>query len=114
MTPLVFCAAGGRVLLYCHSYLPPLSLLGRLSLGRLIIPGYDKVFIAPQLAVLMFVAAATLPFWSGVSHPIAASIGVMASWWILFGMGPSLDAWRFTGSHRIVKGVLLTGENQKR
>ena len=113
ITPLVFIAAWVRILLYCHSYLPPLSLLGRLALGRLIIPGYDKVFIAPLLTVLMFVVAATLPLWSGVSHSIAGAIGVTASWWILFGMGPSLDSWRFTGNHR-VKSVLLMGENRNR
>ncbi|HEV3435866.1 MAG TPA: hypothetical protein VG122_00810 [Gemmata sp.] len=112
--PIVFFAASARILLYCHSYLPPLSLLGRLSLGRLIIPGYDKVFIAPLLTMLMFVAADTLPFWSGVTHLVAVSIGSTMSWWILFGMGPSLDSWRLTGNHRIVKGVLLTGEHQKR
>jgi hypothetical protein len=111
--PLVFFAACVRILLYCHSYLPPLSLLGRLALGRLIIPGYDKVFIAPLLTVLTFEAAATLLFWSGVSHLIAASIGVTTSWWILFGMGPSLDAWRLTGNHRIIKGMQMTG-HQKR
>jgi hypothetical protein len=111
---ILFYGVGGRILIYCHGYLPPLSLLGRLSLGRLIIPGYDKVFIAPLLTVLMFVAATTLPLWSDVTHLIAVSIGVTASWWILFGMGPSLDSWRFTGNHRIVKGVLMMGEKLKR
>jgi hypothetical protein len=104
-TPFVFGAACCRIFLYCNGYMPPLSLFGRLALGRLIIPGYDKVFLAPLVTVLVCVAATTLPIWSGISHIVAVSIGVTASWWILFGMGPNLNTWRLTGSHRIINGV---------
>ncbi|HEV3385800.1 MAG TPA: hypothetical protein VG097_13370 [Gemmata sp.] len=114
IVPFVFLGVFGRILIYCHSYVPPLSLWGRIALGRLIIPGYDKVFIAPLLALFVFIIATTLHQWIGVTQIIDISIGVTAYWWILFGMGPSLNDWRLTGNHRIVKGILLTGEQQKR
>jgi len=111
---LLMWAALWRIFRYCHGYAPPLSLLGRLAHGRLIIPGYDRVFMAPLLTVLVFVAAITMPHWNDVPELIAVPVGVMASWWILFGMRPSLDAWRFTGNHQIVKGSLMTAGQQNR
>jgi len=44
-----------RAATYCATYWPPISLLGRLATGRLIIPGYDKVFIAPICTILALV-----------------------------------------------------------
>ena len=96
-----------RIFVYCHGYVPPLSLLGRVAHGRLIIPGYDQVLVAPLLAVLAFVAAHYLPLWTGLPELIALPMGVTAVCWILLGMGPSLNDWRLTGNHRIVKGLMV-------
>lgn len=96
-----------RIVIYCHGYAPPLSLRGRIALGQLIIAGYDQVFVAPILATLVFLAARMLHIWIGISDLIVLPIAVTAMWWILFGMGPSLNAWRLTGNHRIVKGLLM-------
>jgi hypothetical protein len=112
-----FFLAGGaimRIACYCDGYVSPLSLWGRLAHGRLIIPGYDQVYLAPLVAVLAFVAMATLPLWSGIPGLIAIPIGLTMTWWTLFGMGPSLNAWRLTGNHRIVKGLMTNAGQQNR
>lgn len=103
-----------RICLYCHGYAPPLSLRGRIAHGRLITPGYDRVFVAPLLAVLVFVAVLALPLWSGVPELIALPIGVMASTWIVIGMGPGLNDWHLTGNHRIVKGFTANAGQRNR
>ncbi len=103
-----------RLLVYCSGYAPPLSLRGRLAHGRPIIPGYDKVFIAPLLTVAVFLIAVSLSEWTSVPELVALPIGLTAAWWINFGMGPGLDSWRLTGNHRIVKGLLMGLGQQSR
>ena len=88
--------------------------MGRLAHGRLIIPGYDKVFVAPLLAMLACLTIISLPYWTGISERFAIPGALTISWWIIYGMGPSLDAWRLTGNHRIVKGVLMTAGQESR
>jgi hypothetical protein len=110
---LLLYAVLARMVIYCHGYVPPMSLLGRIAHGRLIIPGYDKVFVAPLLAVSVFISACLVPSWTGISQTIALPIGVTTSWWILFGMGPGLDAWRLTGNHRVIKGLMGLGQAKR-
>lgn len=104
--PFIIIGAMFRTLFYCVGYASPLSLAGRIALGRLIIPGYDKVFIAPLLTLVVLAVTNTTSLGSGINHLIAVSIGLTVSLWILLGMGPSLDSWRLTGNHRIVKGIV--------
>jgi hypothetical protein len=96
----------GRVALYCNGYAPPIGLWGRIALGRFIIPGYDQVLVAPVLAILSFAAARFLPVWSGMPEYFGPPIAVTAVWWSLVCVGPGLEAWRLTGNHRIVKGLV--------
>ena len=85
---------------------PPLNLWGRIARGRLIIPGYDKVLIAPLLAIGAFVTAMLVRLWFDELEFIALPDGVITAWWLLYGMGPSLDSWRLTGNYRITKGYM--------
>ncbi len=94
-----------RLACYCDGYWPPISLFGRLVQGRWIIPGYDQVFVAPLLALVVAVAAWFVPLWTGVPRLIVNPIALTVTWWILFGMGPSLQTWRLTGNHRITPGL---------
>ena len=103
----------GRLVLYCNGYVPPLSLLGRLAHGQLIIPGYDQVFVAPLLATLVILAARWAPGWIEVYPIVAHPVGMVIAWWLLFGMGPDLHAWRLTGNHRIVKGLMNIGQTTR-
>lgn len=104
----LFYAVNVRIVIYCQGYMPPLSLWGRITLGRLVIPGYDQVFVAPFLALAAaYVSVNELPFWMGIPNLLALPIGVTVTWWILFGMGPGLKSWQLTGNHRTVKGLII-------
>ena len=100
-----------RLAVYMIGCVPPLSFFGRLSTGRLIIPAYDKVFVAPMLALIVCTFgiermltlgraaryAAEISNLMDIIAPLALAVSVL----ITFGVGPSLRNWRLTGAHRI-------------
>jgi hypothetical protein len=105
---IVMSVAAVRLLRYCGNYRPPISLFGRLLTLCWIIPGYDKVFVAPIGALAVFLAV--IPF-SGVGKTvssldvdprIAIPVTIAASLLIALNVGPTLKTWKCTGSHRIV------------
>ena len=97
-------------------YFPPISLLGRLATGRLIIPGYDQALVAPLLLTTIVGLTGTITAFNHELLPIdpiyVVPIALTLTWWITVGMGPSLEVWRLTGNHRIapapVKKAILT------
>jgi hypothetical protein len=99
-----------RICVYCAGYAPPISLLGRILTGRLIIPGYDQVFLGPICAMLTSIVAPLglhrcgLPL--NIAIPISASLTLM----VLVLQGPSLPAWRLTGRHRLVPGMFYRAD----
>jgi hypothetical protein len=99
---LVVAGVAGRICIYCFGYMPPLSLLGRLAHGRLIIPGYDCVFVAPLLVAVLAASSGYLRSWTGLDLDIILPANLAVNVWLLLGLGPGLDAWRLTGYHRIV------------
>jgi hypothetical protein len=94
-----------RVGIYVTGYAPPISLLGRLATFRWIIPGYDKVFLAPLFGAAIVLAGPFalseigLPWEFGVPLLVGLLITVALS------MPPALDEWRLTGHHRVVPAV---------
>jgi hypothetical protein len=94
-----------RLAVYCDGYAPPLSLVGRLIHGRWIIPGYDQVFVAPLLAIVVGVSAWVVPRLTALDPLVTTPIAFDLTLWILLGVGPGLQVWRLTGNHRIVQGV---------
>jgi hypothetical protein len=99
------CLFAGRLVAYCNGYLPPLSLLGRLARLKPIIPGYDIVFVAPLLSLIVAAAAWYVPEWTPADRTITIAVAICVNVWVLFGMGPSLKSWRLTGNHRITRGI---------
>ncbi len=98
-----------RSAIYCVGYLPPISLFGRVATGRWIIPGYDKVFVAPLLAVGVGLALIGLGTLLGLDPLCSQPVAISAVLLISLGMGPSLRAWRLTGEHQIVAGPPSAG-----
>ena len=90
-----------RLVTYLNGYAPPLSLLGRLRTGRLLIPGFDVVFVAPLLMLAIQLTFVKL-VERGFVFPIAV-VSTLIAIGILIGLQfpPRLDAWRLTGNHRI-------------
>jgi hypothetical protein len=93
-----------RVFKYCLQYWSPISLWGRLWTGRLIIPGYDYVFISP---LIICVISCIFPRMLSPFLPLpivgAATTGVIVA--IYFNAAPSLRSWQLTGHHRLFPGV---------
>ena len=99
-----------RLLIYCNGYSAPIGFFGRILTGRWIIPGYDRVFVAPLCAVLTsFVAPIVLRSFGlplGIAVPVSASLVLV----VLITMGPTLPRWRLAGCHRLVAGTLNRAE----
>ncbi len=97
--------AGLRLVTYHWGYLPPLGLLGRLRTGRLLIPRYDIIFLGPLLILLINFGVPFVADWAGLTMistmPLVVGLMVFAA----LATPPSLDAWRLTGSHRIIAAM---------
>jgi len=104
----VFFACLFRILVYCDGYMPPISFVGRLATGRLIIPGYDQVFVAPLLIILAGSAFESFSPLLGFNPLFSYSGAIAVVLFISLGVGPSLYVWRLTGHHRITEGSLRT------
>lgn len=95
-----------RYLVYmAPGYLPPISIWGRIRTGRLVIPAYDRVFIAPILcASLAFTGKLWIPldisflFWFGMFFSAIYS--------------PDYRQWRLTAPVRIL--TMPVDNNQKK
>lgn len=92
----------GRILTYASSCRPPINAAGRLATGRWIIPGYDQIFVAPLLTLLIGLGGPILLWHWRTSAPLAAGISMFAIVAVTFGMGPTLSTWHLTGEYRVV------------
>ncbi|MSR60455.1 MAG: hypothetical protein EXS05_22910 [Planctomycetaceae bacterium] len=90
---------------YCAGYLPPLMLRGRLAMGRLIIPQYDKVTVASLVALGIFALAIALERHLLIAPAALYPIATTGAMLVLLGGGPSLRDWRLTGGHRLAPGI---------
>jgi hypothetical protein len=94
-----------RAIIYAGIYRPPISLLGRIFTGRLIIPGYDMIFIAP---IYILLAGTLLPFalsLLGVNFTLTVEISFFMIFFLALSLPPNLREWRLTGAHRISRLV---------
>jgi hypothetical protein len=91
----------GRLWLYCMGYAPPISFLGRLATGRLVIPGYDIVLLAPLVtAVVAYVLPeilAAVGMHPSTVFPVSSSVVA----WLALALPPAREAWHLTGHHRV-------------
>ncbi len=78
----------------------PISLLGRLKSRRFIIPGYDKVYLAPAFSILaggiVYLLVSSL---SGI-HALAESLSISTSLYIILSTGTSMREWAYTGQYQ--------------
>jgi len=95
-----FFAALIRFGVYCGGSSNPLGLRARIATGRLIIPRFDQVLVAPLLLAALL--ATSLVVWiQRPVEPIEAGTFAALIVFILFGMGPSLRRFRLTGAYNI-------------
>jgi hypothetical protein len=94
-------AAIFRLAIYGGKAAAPFNLWGRITSGRLIIPGYDRVFLTPLATVLAAAIGAIIIKRAGPWFPVAEACTIAAAWYVLFGGGPSLRNWILTGQLRL-------------
>src|SRR5205823_7462894 len=86
-----FVCACLRLAVYCLTRWPPLGCFGRISTGRLIIPGYDKVFIAPIIIVFIGCQLPNMLVGLGVPLSIEVCLTFSATLLASFGLPPTLE-----------------------
>ncbi len=86
----------GRLTTYLPGTDGPLSLAGRIRLGRWIIPGYDRLFLGPVAALIICGAGPFAFHRQGASWPVAFSATITLVVFVALTARPSLAAWRLT------------------
>jgi hypothetical protein len=100
---LLFCAVIAAVVrlgIYCNGLGPPFSLRGRIATGRIIVPGFDQVFLTPVVVIALAVAGGAIIRHSGAWHQVATACVVALISFALLNGGPKLQTWLLTGQHR--------------
>jgi hypothetical protein len=95
-----------RILIYRFpERFQPISLWGRFRTGRWVIPGFDRIFVAPVLIIATAVGAPrTLLDW-GYNGPVAHAIGFGLAVAVALMVGPTATQWALTGKYRMLPGV---------
>ena len=101
-----------RVGIYCSGVTTPFNIWGRISSGRIIVPGFDKVFLTSLAVVLAAILGDIIIKCSGPLYPVAESCVITLIWYMLFGGGPSLRNWALTGQHRLRPPPRLNASKQ--
>ncbi|MCA9081257.1 MAG: hypothetical protein KDA58_11910 [Planctomycetaceae bacterium] len=90
-----------RLFGFLNGHAPPLTLMGRIKTGRLIIPGYDYVFIAPALVLLVSTIGVGLAHFIPLPPILKASGLLMTIVFLVSTTPPDLAEFHYTGNHRI-------------
>jgi hypothetical protein len=97
---VAFVAALLRLGIYCSGLMPSFNLWGRLSSGRIIVPGFDQVLLTPMLVIGLATVGGMVIRHSGPWYPVTTACVVSAVCFALFGGGPTIRNWILTGEHR--------------
>lgn len=103
-------AAMVRLGLYLPNVTAPFNAFGRLATGRIIVPGYDRVFVTPLLAVLVSSVGAAILRAAGAWYPLFGGGLTALLCSLLFGGGPTLRNWLLTGHLRFTLGPMARAQ----
>ena len=101
-------AALVRTGVYAGTCWPPISFLGRIWTGRLIIPQYDKVFLAPLCVLLAGTLLPSVLVRIGMSSVWSFELSFFAVLFLALSLPPKLRDWRLTGAYRIPANIQST------
>ena len=90
-----------RMLIYCSSIAPPFNIWGRIASGRLILPGFDKIFLTPLAVVSVGIVGGMIIRRSGSWYQAAEACVMALLFFVLLAGGPSLRIWILTGQVRL-------------
>jgi hypothetical protein len=91
----------GRLATYCSGCTPSFNIWGRISSGRIIVPGFDQVFLTPLALVLVAMLGEIVIRRSGSWYPVTEAVVFGMTWYVLLGGGPTRRNWMLTGQYRI-------------
>jgi hypothetical protein len=101
--------AGIRLLAYCKNVTTPFNIWGRFATGRLLVPGFDRVFLTPAGVILLAAFGAALMRRMGDASQTIMGAGMVGLLWFLLLAGrPTLRNWLLTGQHRYSVPRLLS------
>jgi len=100
-----------RLAYYVPGCAPPISILGRILTGRIIIPRYDVIFAAPLAALIAGFGLMTWMLNHGFGDGPTCACGVTAVLLILLNVGPSVCKWRLTGAYRSAPRFFTKSQN---
>lgn len=98
---ILFLSCMIRFFRYTIEHWPPISIFGRIATGRLIIPGYDRILVAPLCMLVVGIISPIALHAVGVSDVVAFTISISLVLLIAMNMGPSYERWRLTGHYRM-------------
>jgi hypothetical protein len=88
-----------RLGIYWLGITTPFNIWGRIMHGRLLLPGFDQIFVTPCATLVVGAAGALAIRLSG--HGAVATAVVVAGIWVVVFLGPpQLRKWALTGQHR--------------
>lgn len=93
-------AAAIRLTIYCSGLTPSFNVWGRIVSGRILVPGFDKVFLTPLAVMLLATFGGMIIRRSDSWYPVTESCVIALICYVLFSGGPTLRNWVLTGQHR--------------
>ncbi len=94
-----FIAAFMRLGIYLNGTTAPFHFWARFVWGRILVPGYDQIFLTPVFVAIVGILGATLIKHSGSAFALSESGTFAFIWYLLLAGGPTLQAWALTGQH---------------
>jgi hypothetical protein len=101
-----------RLAIYCSGLAPSFNLWGRFASGRMVVPGFDQVFVTPLTVIILAIAGGGLIRHAGSWDQAATAFIVALLWFVLFSGGPTLRRWVLTGQHRYRSPARLGANKQ--
>jgi hypothetical protein len=90
-----------RWMMYVGGHAAPISIRGRIATGRLVIPAYDKILVAPLCIVLAAIAVPETTLRLGLGLPATVGIAFAVLLFLLVKLPPALGQWKLTGYHHL-------------
>jgi hypothetical protein len=91
---------------------PSFNLWGRFASGRIIVPGFDRVFVTPLTVIALATAGGVVVRHAGEWYPVVTACIVALLWFALLSGGPTMRAWVLTGQHRYRSPARLATNKQ--
>lgn len=101
-----------RFVIYASGKGTPFNIWGRISSGKLIVPGFDRVLLTPIFTVVVAVLGGMMIRRSGDCYPAAEAIVIAVISFVLTAGGPTLRNWTLTGRHRFRPPTRTAGGKQ--